>query len=112
MPGMLAGLRVLDLADQSGALAGKLLAGLGADVVLVEPPGGSPMRAIPPFWRGAPDPERSLFLWFYAAGKRSISVADAAELRRLAAAADVVIETAPPGTLGWLREVSPRVIVA
>jgi len=112
MPGMLAGLRVLDLADQSGALCGKLLAGLGADVVLVEPPGGSPLRALPPFWQGAPDPEHSLFFWFYSAGKRSVTAGTDAELGRLAAAADVVIETAPPGRLAWLRDVSPRSIVA
>ena len=31
--GALAGVRVLDLADRSAALAGKLLAGLGAEVV-------------------------------------------------------------------------------
>ena len=36
MPGVLSGLRVLDRADQSGALAGRLLAGLGADVVRVD----------------------------------------------------------------------------
>jgi Mg-chelatase subunit ChlD len=72
--GRLRGLRVLDLCDQTGAFAGKLLAGLGADVVLVEPPGGSPMRAIPPYWQGVPHPERSLFFWFYNAGKRSITL--------------------------------------
>jgi CoA transferase family III len=44
MPGVLSDLRVLDLADQSGALAGRLLAGLGADVVGLEPRDGSPLR--------------------------------------------------------------------
>ncbi len=96
MTGALAGVRVLDLADESGALAGKLLAGLGADVVLAEPPAGSRLRAIPPFWRGVPHPERSLFHWFYATGKRSIVVEGDEDLRRLAAAADVLIETGPP----------------
>jgi benzylsuccinate CoA-transferase BbsE subunit len=100
MPGVLSGLRVLDLADRSGALAGKLLAGLGADVVLVEPPDGSTLRGIGPFFEGAPDAERSLFFWFYAAGKRSIvadpaTPAGAALLERLAARADVLIETPP-----------------
>jgi benzylsuccinate CoA-transferase BbsE subunit len=102
--GALAGLRVLDLADRSGALAGKLLADLGADVVLIEPPGGDPMRTIPPFWQGIPHPDRSLFFWFYSTSKRAITLdwrrpAGAALLRRLAAEADVLIETAPPGTL-------------
>jgi len=112
MMGVLSGLRVLDLADRSGALAGKLLAGLGADVVLVEPPAGSSLREIGPFFEGAPDAERSLFFWFYAAGKRSI-VADpatsggAALIDRLAARADVLIETRP----GAVRT-HPRLVVA
>src|SRR5439155_219776 len=125
MAGALAGLRVLDLADQKGALAGKLLADLGADVVLVEPPGGgSPLRTIPPFWQGLPHPERSLFFWFYNTSKRGITLdvarpAGAALLRRLAADADVLIESEPPGrlaTLGCgpeaLRAANPRLVVA
>jgi len=122
--GALAGVRVLDLADQRGALAGKLLAGLGADVVLVEPPEGSPLRSIPPFWQGVEDPERSLFFWFYNAGKRGITLdwrrpEGAERLRRLAARADVLIESEPPGALAArgcgpesLRALNPRLIVA
>ncbi len=103
MTGALDGVRVLDLSDQQGAFAGKLLAGLGADVVLVEPPGGSPLRSIPPFWQGVEGPERSLFFWFYSAGKRGLTLdwrtaAGAATLSRLAARADVLIESEPPGT--------------
>ena len=111
MTGPLAGIRVLDLADQTGAFAGKLLAGLGADVVLAEPPGGSPLRTIPPFWQGAPDPERSLFFWFYAAGKRSV-VADPAQTAALAAAADVVVETGFPSRADAWRAAHPRLVVA
>jgi benzylsuccinate CoA-transferase BbsE subunit len=121
--GPLAGIRVLDLCDEKGAFAGKLLAGLGADVVLVEPPAGSSLRAIPPFWQGVPDPERSLFFWFYGAGKRSITldwrtVEGAATLRRLAARADILLESEPPGTLAGLgcgaealRAENPRLVV-
>ncbi len=36
--------RVLDLTDERGLLAGKILADMGADVLQVEPPGGSPAR--------------------------------------------------------------------
>jgi len=122
--GALHGIRVLDLADEKGALAGKLLAGHGADVVLVEPPGGSGLRSIPPFWQGTPAAERSIFFWLYAAGKRSVTLdvatpAGAARLRRLVADADVLIETGPPGRLDVLgvgadalREVNPRLVVA
>ena len=34
------GIRVLELANERIAFAGKLLADMGADVILIEPPGG------------------------------------------------------------------------
>jgi len=114
MPGVLSGVRVLDLADQSGALAGRLLAGLGAEVVLVELPEGSPLRRLPPFFDGGPELERSVFFWFYAAGKRSVVLdpSDTGQLDRLAARADVLIETGPPGRTGALRAAHPRLVVS
>ncbi|HEY6598982.1 MAG TPA: CoA transferase, partial [Pseudomonadales bacterium] len=45
---MLSDVRVLDLSDERGALCGQLLADLGADVIRIEPPGGSPMRTALP----------------------------------------------------------------
>src|SRR5262245_39729544 len=79
-PGMrgglaLSGIRALDLCDQSGTYCGRLLAEMGADVILVEPPGGSPMRAIGPFHPDASVEQRaeaSLFFWHFNANKRSI----------------------------------------
>ncbi|MDP7572584.1 MAG: CoA transferase, partial [Myxococcota bacterium] len=56
---MLAGVRVLDLSDESAWLAGKILAETGADVVKVEQPGGDPGRT-GPYLGGVDDPERSL----------------------------------------------------
>ena len=41
-PGVLDGVRVIELADEQAEYCGLVLAGLGADVVKVEPPGGSP----------------------------------------------------------------------
>ncbi|HXO11049.1 MAG TPA: CoA transferase, partial [Mycobacterium sp.] len=41
---LLASLRVLDLSDDDGDAVTRLLADLGADVLKVEPPGGSPSR--------------------------------------------------------------------
>ena len=111
MTGALAGLRVLDLADESGALCGRLLADLGADVVLAEPRDGSRLRRIPPFFDAAPDPARSLFFWFYARGKRSVTI-DGDLLERLGAAADVVIDTGPPGSGPARAARFPRLIVA
>ena len=37
-PGMLAGIRVIEIADERAEYAGLLLAGLGAEVVKVDPP--------------------------------------------------------------------------
>lgn len=70
-PGMLAGVRVVEVADELGEYTGLLLAGLGADVVKIEPPGGSTTRAIGPFYGDSQDPERSLFFWHHNRGKRS-----------------------------------------
>ena len=77
------------------------LADLGADVIQVEPPGGSPARRRGPFAGDEPDPERSLYWWSYARNKRGIQLdlsdeADRAELRRLAAGADFLIESQTP----------------
>ena len=95
---MLHGLRVLDLSDSFGALCGQILADLGADVILVEPPGGSSARSRAPFWKDEPGPERSLSFWAYARGKRSVvldleSEAGRAELRRLARGSDFLVES-------------------
>ncbi|HKC51977.1 MAG TPA: CoA transferase [Myxococcota bacterium] len=101
---MLHGLRVLDLADSFGALCGQILADLGADVILVEPPGGSTARARAPFWKDEPGPERSLSFWAYARGKRSVvldleSEAGRRELRRLARGSDFLIESLGPARM-------------
>ncbi|MBP1686934.1 MAG: hypothetical protein H6Q33_3077 [Deltaproteobacteria bacterium] len=102
--GALAGIRVLDLADVSGAYCGKLLADMGADVVLIEPPAGAQMRRIGPFYGGTTHPNRSIFFWHYSTNKRSVCLdletpGDRARFLELAAAADVVVETGAPGSL-------------
>lgn len=104
---MLDHIRVLDLSDERGQLCGHVLATLGADVIAVEPPGGSRSRLIGPFAEAPstePETERSLFHWAYNRGKRSIELDldrddDRAELRRLIVGADVLIESAGPGVL-------------
>ena len=45
----LTGIRVVELTSERCALAGKLLGDMGADVIVVEPPGGSPTRRYEPF---------------------------------------------------------------
>ena len=71
--GPLNGIRVIELADEQAEYCGLTLAGLGADVIKVEPPGGNPTRGIGPFYQDREDRERSLFFWQYNRGKRSIA---------------------------------------
>src|SRR6516165_1245939 len=80
---LLDGVRVVDLAGEPAARAGRILADLGADVVLVEPLGGHPLRA---------QPNRFLA---WAAGKRSVTVSgtDDPALDGLLRDADIVIDT-------------------
>jgi crotonobetainyl-CoA:carnitine CoA-transferase CaiB-like acyl-CoA transferase len=104
LPGCLSGVRVIELADEKAEYCGLLLAGLGAEVIKVEPPGGSPTRRIGPFYGDREDPERSLFFWNYNRGKRSIVLdleqpADQERFRRLLSTADVLLESTPKGTL-------------
>jgi crotonobetainyl-CoA:carnitine CoA-transferase CaiB-like acyl-CoA transferase len=89
--GLLDGVRVVDLTGESGQLAGRALADLGADVTLVEPPGGSPVRALPPYDAKTGDSLRFLAL---NAGKRVVEAG--AEADRLTAEADIVLAEGPP----------------
>ena len=105
--GPLAGLRVIELADEKGQFCGKLLADLGADVIKVEPPGGHETRDVGPFLDGVRDRERSLYFWHYNTSKRGITLRvespeGADVFRRLTRTADVVLETHPPGYLPGL----------
>ncbi len=99
--------RVLDLTGQEGLLCGKILADLGADVIQVEPPGGSDARRLGPFFKDDAHPEKSLFWWAYAANKRGITLNldsnDGRELlRRLVKEAHFLIESFPPGHMAQL----------
>jgi benzylsuccinate CoA-transferase BbsE subunit len=100
---MLSDLRVLDLTDERGFLAGKILADLGADVIKIEPPGGDPARDRGPFL-GAASRESSLPWLALNTSKRGISLAlDSARGREvflsLVRGCDVVLESFAPGTL-------------
>lgn len=96
--GFLSGIRVVELADELGEYCGRLLAGLGAEVIKVEPVGGESTRDIGPFYEDVVDRERSLYFWQYNLGKRSCvidgtSAAGRDQLARLIATADVVLDT-------------------
>ena len=94
----LGGFRVLELADETGEYVGKVLAGLGADVVKVESPEGESTRGIGPFRDDIVDREESLFFWHYNHGKRSVVLdletrGGQERFRALAASADVLVDT-------------------
>ncbi len=102
----LAGVRVLEVADELGEYCGKVLAGLGADVVKVEPVGGEVTRSYGPFLGDEPGPDRSLYFWHYNFGKRAMvlnleSPEGQERFRSLAKVADIVIDTRPRG---WMEE--------
>ena len=106
--GPLQGLRVLELADEKGQFCGKLLGDLGADVVKIEPPGGEPCRHVGPFLDDIPNPDRSLSFWYYNTSKRGITLNLATSdgrglFKRLAAGADIILETFQPGHLASLE---------
>jgi len=110
MSGPLAGLRVLELGESLAiAQAGNLFADYGAEVVVVEPPGGIPLRAVPGFA-------------FYGRGKKSIVLdcrheVDAQRCLKLMADVDVVLTSVRPATLArWgldyesVARVNPRAV--
>jgi crotonobetainyl-CoA:carnitine CoA-transferase CaiB-like acyl-CoA transferase len=120
----LAGIRVLELGQiAAGPFAGSLLADLGADVVKVErPDGGDGMRNWPPLTEGD---DGEVFSENFASvnrNKRSIALdlkdaGDVTWLKRLAGAADVLVENYRPGVLprlglGYedLRAVNSRLV--
>jgi benzylsuccinate CoA-transferase BbsE subunit len=119
-----AGLRVIELAeDIGGEFTGRLLAEMGADVVKLEPPGGSPTRQVGPFAKGVRSEDTSLNFWFYNSNKRSVVLdlrapSGLARLRSLLQDADIFITTLKPAALreigldlAALREACPKLIV-
>ena len=119
---MLSPYTVLDLADEKGELASMVLGDLGADVIKVEPPGGSASRAMGPFLDNAPEPERSLQYFAFNRNKRSITLdletqAGGTALLSLVEKADFIIESARPGEmagkgLGFeaMRQANSRIV--
>ncbi len=117
----LPGLKVLDLSTNiAGPFAAMILGDMGADVIKIErPPHGDDTRALAPQWQG----EATVFLAVNR-NKRSLmldikSDQGKAALLRLAATADVVIESFPPGlgeklgiTFEALNACNPQILMA
>jgi crotonobetainyl-CoA:carnitine CoA-transferase CaiB-like acyl-CoA transferase len=117
--GPLVGIRVLDVGQLvAGPMIGTLLADWGADVVKIEQPTvGDPIRKLgshsgaPLWWKVNGRGKRSVALDLHVEGDRDV-------LRRLVAAADVLVENFTPGTLErWglgyasLQEINPALVM-
>ncbi|MVZ99887.1 CoA transferase [Actinomadura sp. LD22] len=105
--GSLADIRVIEIGDQQGEYCGLTLAGLGAEVVRVEPPEGAGTRRIGPFAGDVADPERSLHFWAYNRGKKSVALdlgtrEGTEAFGRLLGTADVLIDSTPPNHLAGI----------
>ena len=121
-PACLSPYRVIDLTDARAGLGAMVLAGLGADVIKVEPPGGCDARRAEPLVPGLPPALASLRFHAFERGKRSVvldlgSARGRADFLALVAGADIVIENAGPGAmdargLGFaaLREARPGLV--
>ncbi len=94
------GLVVVDLSRRmSGAFAARLFADHGADVVMLEPPEGHPLRHEAPFLDDQPGVERSALHTYVNWNKRSVVIADPSEAETWIARADVVVTTDGPTEL-------------
>jgi crotonobetainyl-CoA:carnitine CoA-transferase CaiB-like acyl-CoA transferase len=98
------GLKVLEIADVKAMYCGKILAGLGAEVIKIERPGGDDSRNMGPFKHGEKGVENSLSFAYLNTGKKDItlnlSIPEGKDIfLQLATKADVVIETFSPGTM-------------
>jgi crotonobetainyl-CoA:carnitine CoA-transferase CaiB-like acyl-CoA transferase len=116
--------RILDLTDVRGQIAGMMLGDLGADVVRVEPPGGSAARRVGPFLpeADAAPAERSLAFAAYNRNKRSVELdlddpAGRQSFVELVRGADFVLDSGPPSLLdeagfGFERllEINPTIV--
>jgi crotonobetainyl-CoA:carnitine CoA-transferase CaiB-like acyl-CoA transferase len=124
-PGALAGIRVVDLTQyKAGPYSTKLMAGFGAEVLKVEPPGvGDGMRRMGPFYEGTEGVETSIPFQWLNTGKKSITLdlekeRGRAILLALVPDTDVLVESFMPRVmpglgLGYdeLREINPALVM-
>ncbi len=105
---MISELKILDLTDKRGIMCSKVLSGLGASIIQIEPLTGSDARRQGPFAEDIPGVERSLYWQAYATDRRSITL----DITRtegkfifeaLVRKADVVIESCAPEYLQSLN---------
>jgi crotonobetainyl-CoA:carnitine CoA-transferase CaiB-like acyl-CoA transferase len=116
--GLLADIRVVDCSENvSGAYATRLLAGLGADVVRIEPPAGDRVRSLGPFPKDNPDPELGVAHLYYNAGKRSAVIGPSmppgrAELLQVLPGHDILVHSWSEGAAGRLGLTDNELVTA
>jgi crotonobetainyl-CoA:carnitine CoA-transferase CaiB-like acyl-CoA transferase len=112
---LLEGVRVVDLTDGPVNLCSRLLADLGADVVLVEPPEGNALRRAAPIVDGV-----SLRFAMYNANKKGVALDltsddDVISLVEMLVGADIVIDSGVLAAAGMppdvLRTRQPGLVV-
>jgi crotonobetainyl-CoA:carnitine CoA-transferase CaiB-like acyl-CoA transferase len=103
---ILGDMRVLDCSqDIAGPFCTKILAGLGAEVIKIEPPGtGDRSRRVGPFVHDTPQVEQSATFLYLNTGKKSLTLdvqspTGAAIAQRLVQQCDILVESFPAGTL-------------
>ena len=103
--GALSGIKVLDLSeDIAGSFCARLLADYGAEVLKLEPTGGSALRRLGPFFHDDPHPEKSLPFLVLNLNKKGATLnlttaTGQALFRELARRVDVIVESYAPGYL-------------
>jgi CoA:oxalate CoA-transferase len=121
----LSGVKVLDLTWHiAGPYCTKLLADYGADVIKVERPGkGDPTRAMGPFFKDDPHPEKSGLFLHLNTNKKGItlnlkSATGKKILKQLIADADILVESFRPHVMPGLgldyqtlEKVNPRLVM-
>ena len=119
---MLTPYTVLDLTDDRGEIGPMILGDLGANVIKVEPPGGSSARGCAPLLDDAPADQQSLQFLAFNRNKRSIVLdpsvdADRTVLHELVRRADFIFDSSPQRSLAAfdldfnaVRELNPRIV--
>jgi crotonobetainyl-CoA:carnitine CoA-transferase CaiB-like acyl-CoA transferase len=125
VPGILEGIRVLELGEHvSAPFCAKLLADYGADVIKVELPGeGDASRRTGPFAGDDPHPEKSIPFLYLNTNKRGVTLnlktgTGKGILAALLQQADVVVENFPPADAqasgldyATLSKINPALVV-
>ncbi len=118
----LSGIRVVEVANRSAALAGRILADLGAEVIMVEPEVGAALRHEAPFLNETAGIENGFGHLYLDVNKKSVVIDFTTESGRelfldLIASADLLLETLAPGWLdahnlghNTLTQYNPRLI--